>query len=51
MVVSYSRSINGLKKAGIALNRKMLAEMAVNDAEAFASLVEQVKLQVTKLVE
>ncbi|NMB97760.1 MAG: 50S ribosomal protein L20 [Clostridiaceae bacterium] len=41
--MSYSRFINGLKKAGIALNRKMLAEMAVNDAEAFASLVEQVK--------
>ena len=41
--MSYSRFINGLKKAGITLNRKMLAEMAVNDAEAFANLVEQVK--------
>jgi len=41
--LSYSKFMNGLKKSGIALNRKMLAEMAVNDAEAFAQLVEKVK--------
>jgi len=41
--MSYSRFMNGLKKAGINLNRKVLADMAVNDAEAFAKLVEQVK--------
>ena len=42
--MSYSRFINGLKKAGITLNRKMLAEMAVNDKQAFSNLVEQVKV-------
>jgi len=41
--LSYSKFMNGLKKSGIALNRKMLAEMAVNDAEAFAQLVEKLK--------
>ncbi len=41
--LSYSRFINGLKKAGIGLNRKMLAEMAVNDQPAFAKLVELAK--------
>ena len=41
--MSYSRFINGMKKAGINLNRKMLAEMAVHDAAGFARLVEQVK--------
>lgn len=41
--MSYSRFMNSLKKAGIKLNRKILADMAVNDAEAFAKLVEQVK--------
>ena len=35
--------MHGLKKAGIDLNRKMLAELAVNDKAAFASLVEQAK--------
>lgn len=44
--MSYSRFMNGLKKTGITLNRKMLAEMAVNDAQAFADLVEQVKAAV-----
>jgi len=39
--VSYSRLMNGLKKAGIIINRKMLAELAVNDAGAFAQLVER----------
>lgn len=41
--LSYSRFINGLKKAGISLNRKMLADMAVNDAAAFSQLADQVK--------
>jgi large subunit ribosomal protein L20 len=41
--LSYSRFINGLKKAGINLNRKMLADMAVNDTVAFSQLAEQVK--------
>ena len=41
--LSYSKFINGLKKANIDLNRKILADMAVNDAEAFAKLVEIAK--------
>ena len=41
--LSYSRMINGLKKAGIDLNRKVLADLAVNDAAAFAKLVEVAK--------
>ena len=41
--INYSRFMNGLKKAGIELNRKMLAELAVNDKEAFAALVEKAK--------
>ncbi|MCL2664723.1 MAG: 50S ribosomal protein L20 [Defluviitaleaceae bacterium] len=40
--ISYSRFMNGLKNAGININRKMLAEMAVNDAGAFAQLVVKV---------
>ncbi len=39
---NYSTFMNGLKKAGITLNRKMLAEIAVNDAAAFTALVEKV---------
>ncbi|MDP4094111.1 MAG: 50S ribosomal protein L20 [Bacillota bacterium] len=42
--MSYSRFMNGLKKAGISLNRKVLADMAVNDAAGFAQLVEKVKV-------
>lgn len=38
--MKYSRFINGLAKANIAINRKMLAEMAVNDAEGFKGLCE-----------
>ena len=38
--MNYSTFMNGLKKAGVPLNRKMLAEIAVNDAEGFASLVK-----------
>ena len=41
--INYSRFMNGLKKAGIDLNRKMLAELAVSDKEAFAALVEKAK--------
>ena len=41
--MSYSRFINGLHKAGIELNRKVLADMAVNDAAGFAQIVEKVK--------
>lgn len=41
--VTYSQLIAGLKAADIAVDRKMLAEMAVNDPEAFAGLVEVVK--------
>ncbi len=41
--INYSRFMNGLKKAGIDLNRKMLAEIAVSDKDAFAALVEKAK--------
>lgn len=41
--INYSRFINGLKKANISLNRKVLAELAVSDPAAFASLVEKAK--------
>ena len=41
--LSYSRFMNGLKLAGIQINRKMLAEMAVNDAGAFSQLAGKVK--------
>ena len=41
--IKYSRFINGLSNAGIEINRKMLAEMAVNDASGFAKLVELAK--------
>lgn len=41
--MSYSRFINGLKHAGIALNRKMLSEIAIHDPEAFDAIVEQAK--------
>jgi len=38
--LSYSRFINGLKKADVQINRKVLADLAVNDKDAFARLVE-----------
>ena len=41
--ISYSKLINGLKVAGININRKMLADLAVNDAQAFTALVEKAK--------
>jgi len=41
--ISYSRFIGGLKKAQIELNRKMLADLAANQPEGFAALVEKAK--------
>ena len=41
--INYSRLMHGLKLAGIDLNRKMLAELAVSDKEAFAEIVEKAK--------
>ena len=43
--LSYSRFTCGLTKAGVIVNRKMLADLAVNDAAAFAKLVEVAKAQ------
>jgi len=44
--LSYSRFINGLAKAGIELNRKVLADMAVRDKEVFAKIAEAAKAKV-----
>lgn len=44
--LSYSKFMNGLKLAGININRKMLAELAVNDASAFAKLVDTAKAKI-----
>lgn len=41
--INYSQFMHGLKKSGIDLNRKMLAELAVSDKEAFAELAEKAK--------
>ena len=41
--INYSTFMNGLKKAGVTLNRKMLSEIAIADKEAFAALVEKAK--------
>ena len=41
--INYSKFMNGLKKAGIDLNRKMLSEIAISDKEGFAALVEKAK--------
>ena len=41
--ISYSKLMHGLKLAGIEINRKMLSEMAIHDAEAFAKIVEEAK--------
>ena len=46
--ISYSRLMHGLKVAGIDLNRKVLADLAVNDAAAFTSLCEQAKAALAK---
>lgn len=43
--ITYSQFINGLTKAGIALDRKVLADIAVHDKAAFAGIVAQVKAQ------
>ncbi|MGD9613574.1 MAG: 50S ribosomal protein L20 [Kiritimatiellia bacterium] len=45
--ISYSRFIEGLSKAGIELNRKMLSEIAIHDAEGFASLAQIAKSKAT----
>ena len=41
--MSYSVFMNGLKKAGVVMNRKMLSELAIHDMEAFRSLLAQAK--------
>jgi large subunit ribosomal protein L20 len=46
--MSYSKLISGLKNAGIEINRKMLADMAVNDAEGFSELVSVARNQPTE---
>ena len=46
--LSYSRLMDGLKKSGIIINRKMLSEMAVNDAAGFAQLCDTAKTAVAK---
>ncbi|WHY76416.1 50S ribosomal protein L20 [Neobacillus sp. WH10] len=46
--LSYSRLMHGLKLAGIEVNRKMLAELAVSDANAFAELANVAKQQMSK---
>lgn len=43
--LSYSQLMNGLKKAGVEINRKVLADLAVRDADAFAQLAELAKAQ------
>lgn len=46
--MNYSTFMNGLKKAGIQMNRKMLADLAVNDASGFAALVKSAKTALNK---
>lgn len=46
--LSYSRLMHGLKLAGIEVNRKMLADLAINDANAFAELASAAKQQFSK---
>lgn len=46
--ITYSRFISGLKKAGIELNRKVLADLAVTDEKTFAALVEKAKASLGK---
>ena len=41
--MNYSTFMNGLKKAGVTLNRKMLSEIAINDADGFKALTEKAK--------
>ncbi len=47
--ISYSQMMHGLKISGIDINRKMLAEMAVNDAAGFAALAEVAKKAVARV--
>jgi large subunit ribosomal protein L20 len=46
--MNYSTFMNGLNKAGVALNRKMLSEIAINDTAAFTALVEKAKAALSK---
>ena len=46
--MNYSTFMNGLKKAGISINRKMLADLAVNDAAGFATLAKAAKKALDK---
>ena len=46
--MNYSSFINGLNKAGVQINRKMLADLGVNDAKGFASLVKTAKKALEK---
>ena len=45
--ITYSRFVAGLRKANIEIDRKMLAELAVNDPAAFGSIVDKVKAQLS----
>ena len=45
--ISYSKLMHGLKLAGVDINRKMLSEMTISDAEGFAKLVEVAKAQLS----
>jgi len=49
--MSYSRFMDGLKKAGVELNRKVLADIAATDSAAFATLVSQAKAALEKTPE
>ncbi len=46
--ISYSKFMNGIKLAGVDINRKMLSEIAINDPKAFTDLVEVAKKQLNK---
>ena len=46
--INYSSFMNGLNKAGVQINRKMLADLAVNDAKGFAALVKTAKKALEK---
>ena len=46
--MNYSTFMNGVKKAGITLNRKMLSEIAIGDAAAFTAIAEQAKAALSK---
>ncbi|MBT8443414.1 MAG: 50S ribosomal protein L20 [Gammaproteobacteria bacterium] len=46
--LSYSRFMNGLSKAGVEIDRKVLADIAVHDATAFSALAEQAKAQLAQ---